>query len=141
MGDMAGMSHGAPAASCPPEHAAMGHCQPGPSGAAMDHDAMKHDMRDFANAPGLPRTVVVQTVSPMPMDRTGEPPQGLADVGHRVLTYRDLKSVAVNPIPRAVACADHPPDRQYGTLYVGVRRVKLNAVTAPIPFGWASGCG
>ncbi|MBZ6383555.1 copper resistance system multicopper oxidase [Sphingomonas sanguinis] len=135
MGDMAGMSHDAPAAACPPEHAAMGHCQPGPSGAAMDHGAMKHDMRDFANAPGLPRTVVVQTVSPMPMDRTGEPPQGLADVGHRVLTYRDLKSVAVNPdarVPsRALTIHLTGNMERYMWAFDGV---KLNAVTAPIPF-------
>ncbi|KTW14920.1 copper-binding protein [Sphingomonas sanguinis] len=134
MGDMAGMNHGAPAA-CPPEHAAMGHCRPGPSGAAMDHGAMKHDMRDFANAPGLPRTVVVQTVSPMPMDRTGEPPQGLADVEHRVLTYRDLKSVAVNPDPRVPsrALTIHLTGNmeRYMWAFDGV---KLNAVTAPIPF-------
>lgn len=135
MGDMAGMSHGAPAAACPPEHAAMGHCRPGPSGAAVDHGAMKHDMRDFANAPGLPRTPVVQTVSPMPMDRTGEPPQGLADVGHRVLTYRDLKSVAVNPdtrVPsRALTIHLTGNMERYMWAFDGV---KLNAVTAPIPF-------
>ncbi|HJO64328.1 MAG TPA: copper resistance system multicopper oxidase [Sphingomonas sanguinis] len=135
MGDMAGMNHGAPAAACPPEHAAMGHCQPGSSGAAMDHGAMKHDMRDFANAPGLPRTVVVQTVSPMPMDRTGEPPQGLSDVGHRVLTYRDLKSVAANPdtrVPsRALTIHLTGNMERYMWAFDGV---KLNAVTAPIPF-------
>ncbi len=135
MGDMAGMSYGTPAVACPPEHAAMGHCQRGPSGAAMDHGAMKHDMRDFANAPGLPRTPVVQTVSPMPMDRTGEPPQGLADVGHRVLTYRDLKSVAVNPDPRVPsrALTIHLTGNmeRYMWAFDGV---KLNAVTAPIPF-------
>ena len=135
MGDMAGMNHGVAAAACPPEHAAMGHCTPDPSGAAMDHGAMQHGMRDFANAPGLPRTVVVQTVSPMPMDRTGEPPQGLADVGHLVLTYRDLKSVAVNPdarVPsRALTIHLTGNMERYMWAFDGV---KLNAVTAPIPF-------
>ncbi|WP_294240330.1 copper resistance system multicopper oxidase [uncultured Sphingomonas sp.] len=134
MGDMAAMGHGASA--CPPEHAAMGHCKPDqPGGASMDHGAMNHDMRDFANAPGLPRTPVVQTVAPMPMDRTGEPPQGLADVGHRVLTYRDLKSVSVNPdrrVPsRALTIHLTGNMERYMWAFDGV---KLNAVTAPIPF-------
>src|SRR3546814_9336818 len=43
----------------------------------------------------------VQTISPMPMDRTGEPGQGLEDVGHRVLVYRDLMAVDRNPEVRA----------------------------------------
>src|SRR3546814_14681117 len=37
----------------------------------------------------------------MPMDRTGEPPTGLKDVGHRVLTYRDLVALERNPDVRA----------------------------------------
>ncbi|MGO7251543.1 copper-binding protein, partial [Rhizobium brockwellii] len=80
---MGGMDHGAMAGGCSPEHAAMGHCQsdaaPQMDHGQMDHGQMSHKMRDFANAPGLPRTPVVQTVAPMPVDRTGEPPQGLAD--------------------------------------------------------------
>jgi len=99
---MGGMDHGgghvAPAADCPPDHAAMGHCTP--AGAAP-MAGMDHSMRDFANAPGLPRTPTVQTVAPMPVDRTGEPPQGLGDVGHRVLVYRDLVALDRNPDVRA----------------------------------------
>lgn len=95
---MGGMDHGGGGGgACPPEHAAMGHCQPMGGAMPMDHGGMSHKMRDFANAPGLPRTPVVQTVAPMPVDRTGEPPQGRGDVGHRVLTYRDLVSLAPNP--------------------------------------------
>jgi CopA family copper-resistance protein len=129
MAGMAGMT-GDHAAPCPPDHAAMGHCQTTAGAPAMDHA-----MRDFANAPGLPKTPVVQTVAPMPMDRTGEPPQGLADAGHRVLVYRDLIARDVNPDLRA-------PSRQLRVHLTGNMErymwafdgVKLNAVTAPIAF-------
>lgn len=120
MHDMAGMEgmHHAPAAS-----------------AETPAAPMKHAMRDFANAPELPRTPVVQTVAPMPMDRTGEPPQGLADAGHRVLVYRDLVALERNPDTRA-------PSRRLRIHLTGNMErymwafdgVKLNAVTAPIPF-------
>ena len=101
----------------------------------MDHGAMKHSMRDFANAPEVKKTPAVQTVSPMPVDRTGEPGQGLADVGHRVLTYRDLVATERNPDVRA-------PGRQMRIHLTGnMERYmwafdgeKLSAVTAPIPF-------
>ncbi|QKR98930.1 copper resistance system multicopper oxidase [Sphingomonas sp. CL5.1] len=101
----------------------------------MDHGAMKHSMRDFANAPEVRKTPAVQTISPMPVDRTGEPGQGLADAGHRVLTYRDLVAKARNPDVRA-------PDRQMRIHLTGnMERYmwafdgeKLSAVTAPIPF-------
>ncbi|WP_390901664.1 copper resistance system multicopper oxidase [Sphingomonas paucimobilis] len=133
MGGMGGMDHGGGA--CPPEHAAMGHCQPMGGAMPMDHGGMSHKMRDFANAPGLPRTPVVQTVAPMPVDRTGEPPQGLGDVGHRVLTYRDLVSLAPNPDRRTPsrALTIHLTGNmeRYMWAFDGV---KLNAVTAPIPF-------
>jgi FtsP/CotA-like multicopper oxidase with cupredoxin domain len=58
-------------------------------------------MRDFSNAPEVAKNPGVQTISPMPMDRTGEPPTGLKDVGHRVLTYRDLVALERNPDVRA----------------------------------------
>ncbi|WP_294295146.1 copper resistance system multicopper oxidase, partial [uncultured Sphingomonas sp.] len=130
MAGMSGMDHAAAPAACPPEHAAMGHCK-----AAAPAEPMHHSMRDFANAPGLPKTPAVQTVAPMPMDRTGEPPQGLADVGQRVLVYRDLVALDRNPDVRA-------PSRQLTIHLTGNMErymwafdgVKLNAVTAPIPF-------
>ncbi|WP_322965107.1 copper resistance system multicopper oxidase [Sphingomonas fuzhouensis] len=136
---MGGMDHAAMAGGCSAEHAAMGHCQPGAAPqmdhGQMDHGEMSHDMRDFANAPGLSRTPVVQTVAPMPVDRTAEPPQGLADVGHRVLTYRDLMSARVNPDTRTPsrALTIHLTGNmeRYMWAFDGV---KLNAVTAPIPF-------
>jgi FtsP/CotA-like multicopper oxidase with cupredoxin domain len=39
----------------------------------------------------------------MPADRTGEPGQGLADVGHKVLVYRDLVALERNADVRAPA--------------------------------------
>jgi len=138
MGTMAGMDHGAPAASatesaCPPEHAAMGHCTPGAPAAAAG--AMDHSMRDFSNAPEVKKTPTVQSISPMPMDRMGEPGQGLADVGHKVLVYRDLMAVDRNPDVRA-------PDRAMRIHLTGnMERYmwafdgeKLSEVKAPIPF-------
>ncbi|HEX8414548.1 MAG TPA: copper resistance system multicopper oxidase, partial [Sphingomicrobium sp.] len=99
---------GAPAAMAGMDHAAMGHAVPaegapmGPA-AAMDHGAggMNHSMRDFSNAPGVKKTPAVQTISPMPVDRMGEPGQGLENVGHKVLVYRDLMAVDRNPDVRA----------------------------------------
>jgi len=57
-------------------------------------------MRDGQTAPGVKMGPGVQTISPMPMDRTGEPGQGLESVGHRVLVYKDLAALAPNPDPR-----------------------------------------
>jgi CopA family copper-resistance protein len=73
------------------DHAAMGH-------GAMDHSGI--DMRDeskvdFEVGPG------VDMIAPNPIDRTGEPGIGLEDVGHKVLTYRDLVSLAPNSDRRA----------------------------------------
>lgn len=53
--------------------------------------AMK--MRDPSVAPQVKMGPGVATLSPMPTDRTGERPTGLETVDHRVLTYRDLKSL------------------------------------------------
>ncbi|HMQ20052.1 MAG TPA: copper resistance system multicopper oxidase, partial [Sphingopyxis sp.] len=76
------------------DHAAMGHDMAG-----MDHGAMK--MRDKSAAPGITYGPGVATVSPSPMDRTGDRPTGLEDAPHRVLTYRDLRSLDPNPDRRA----------------------------------------
>ena len=106
MGDMAmeGMDHGAMApgaGAAGMDHAAMDHATPPASGmAGMDHGAM--DMRDPQNAPpDMAIGVGVQSISPMPADRTAEPPQGLADEDHRVLTYADLVALRPNPDTRA----------------------------------------
>ena len=81
-GDMAGM-----------DHAAMGHDMVG-----MDHGSMK--MRDRSVAPQVKMGPGVATLSPMPEDRTGDRPTGLEKVDHRVLTYKQLKSLAPNPDKR-----------------------------------------
>jgi len=150
---MGGMDHGAMGAAaapgaeaCPPEHAAMGHCTPDGAAAGtaggVGRAPMKHSMRDLSFAPEVRDTPTVQSISPMPVDRTGEPGQGLKEVGHKVLVYRDLMAVDRNPDvrapsrtmrihltgnmePRCARAFAHDADsshRQHGTLYVGVRR-------------------
>jgi FtsP/CotA-like multicopper oxidase with cupredoxin domain len=103
---MAGMDHGAMAdqlgGMAGMDHSAMG----GQSGAMarMGHgstDMGSMSMRDFSNAPQVKKGPGVQTISPMPMDRTGEPGQGLENVGHKVLVYRDLMALDRNPDVRA----------------------------------------
>ncbi|MDQ8756760.1 copper resistance system multicopper oxidase [Sphingosinicella sp. LHD-64] len=81
------------------DHAAMGHGTGGD--AAGQAPAMSHDMRDGANAPQVDLNPGVDMIAPMPKDRTGEPGLGLENVGHRVLTYRDLMAVAPNSDTRA----------------------------------------
>lgn len=140
MGDMAGMDHNGAPEPCAPEHAAMGHCTPAApmDHAAMDHGAvpMEHSMRDFSVVPAsVKKTPTVQTISPMPVDRTGEPGQGLADVGHDVLVYRDLVALTRNPDVRA-------PDRELELHLTGNMErymwafdgVKFSQVKDPIPF-------
>ena len=105
----------------------------GSAGATMDMGAMK--MRDFSNAPTVKKGPGVQTISPMPMDRTGEPGQGLQDVGHRVLVYKDLVALERNPDVRA-------PDRSLDLHLTGNMErfmwsfdgVKMSDMMEPIPF-------
>ncbi len=109
-------------------------------GMAMGGDGHGHDghamsMRDGANAPQVRLGPGVQTISPMPTDRTGEPPQGLEDTGHRVLVYRDLVAAQRNPDLRA-------PSRSMEIHLTGnmerymwsLDGETLSDVTAPIPF-------
>jgi CopA family copper-resistance protein len=67
---------------------------------------MKMSMRDPRNAPQVQMGPGVQSIAPIPTDRTGEPGQGLESVGHRVLVYRDLIALEANtdlrPPTRAV---------------------------------------
>ncbi|MGK6320897.1 copper resistance system multicopper oxidase [Sphingomonas sp. DT-204] len=103
--DMSGMDHGAMS------HDGMAGMDHG-NMAGMDHSGsapgagmagMSMTMRDPANAPQVRMGPGVQTISQMPVDRTGEPGQGLESVGHRVLTYRDLVALERNPDVRAPA--------------------------------------
>jgi CopA family copper-resistance protein len=92
---MAGMDHGSTSAAPP------GMATPRHRGSdAMGHD-MSMDMLDPANAPQVRMGPGIQMISPMPMDRTGEPGQGLESVGHRVLVYKDLIALERNPDTRA----------------------------------------
>ncbi|MBU0864743.1 MAG: copper resistance system multicopper oxidase [Alphaproteobacteria bacterium] len=111
---MAGMDHSGMAMGAESGAAAMempaGESMPGmemPGAAApaagamagMDHGSMK--MRDFSVAPQVDKNPGVQTISPMPSDRMGEPGQGLENAGHKVLTYHDLVALERNPDVRA----------------------------------------
>ena len=124
MGDMAASDGDTSGA----DHAAMGHDMPG-----ADHGSMK--MRDPSVAPQVKLGPGVATLSPMPMDRTGERPTGLEKVGHRVLTYRHLKSLAPNPDKRT-------PSREIDLhLTANMERYmwsfdgeKFSENTEPIPF-------
>ncbi|WP_118857554.1 copper resistance system multicopper oxidase [Sphingomonas mesophila] len=68
------------------DHSAHG----GASAAPMDHDMRDKSKVDFKVGPG------VDMIAPMPIDRTGEPGLGLDDVGHKVMTYKDLASLTRN---------------------------------------------
>ena len=100
-----------------------------------EEGGMDHSMRDMSLAPGVKDTPTVQSISPMPVDRMGEPGQGLQDVGHKVLVYRDLVAVERNPDVRA-------PSRKLQIHLTGNMErymwafdgVKLNEVKKPIPF-------
>lgn len=78
------------------DHAAMGHAMP----AAASVPTTNADGVDPASLKGKPN---VDNVAMAPKDRLGEAGTGLDGNGRRVLTYRDLRSIA----PRAVA----PPQR------------------------------
>jgi CopA family copper-resistance protein len=88
----------APADMADMDHSKMGGTDLGATG-TMDMGSMK--MRDFSNAPQVRKGPGVQTIAPMPIDRTGEPGQGLEDVGHKVLVYKDLMALTRNPDVRA----------------------------------------
>jgi len=60
------------------------------SSMAMDHNMRDKSKVDFKVGPG------VDMIAPMPMDRNGDPGIGLENVGHKVLTYRDLVSLKPN---------------------------------------------
>lgn len=149
MGGMSGMDHGTAHAGGMEGMPGMDH---GATGSAampgMDHGAAPASgqdhgghsmagmrMRDPANAPQVRMGPGVQTIAPMPVDRTGDPGQGLEDVGHQVLTYRDLVALTRNPDVRA-------PGREIEIHLTGNMErfmwafdgVKFSEVKAPIPF-------
>jgi len=89
--DMAGM-----AGMMPPP----GMAPPKPRGSDAMAEMAGMSMLDPKNAPQVKMGPGVQTIAPMPMDRTGEPGQGLESVGHRALVYKDLVALAPNPDSR-----------------------------------------
>lgn len=109
-GSMADMDHsahgaatGAAAAMTGMDHSAHG----ATAGAAapmagMDHGSMGDmNMRDKSKVPPSVKVGVgVDAIAMSPVDRTGDPGLGLEDVGHKVLTYRDLMSLTPNPDKR-----------------------------------------
>jgi FtsP/CotA-like multicopper oxidase with cupredoxin domain len=103
--------------------------------AGMDMSGMSMGMRDPKNAPQVKMGPGVQTIAPMPIDRTGEPGQGLENVGHKVLVYRDLVALEPNPDTRT-------PSRSLEIHLTGnMERFMwsfdgetFSEVTAPIPF-------
>ena len=102
---------------------------------SMDMSGGSMKMRDPSVAPQVKLGPGVATLSPMPMDRTGERPTGLEKVDHRVLTYHDLKSLTPNPDARA-------PSRELDIqLTANMERYmwsfdgeKFSENTTPIPF-------
>ena len=112
--DMSSMGGGANHAMPSGSDAHAGHVMPMPGaqpgmapplmrGADAMHDmgGMDMDMMNPSNAPQITMGPGVQMITPMPMDRTGEPGQGLESVGHRVLVYNDLVALEPNPDSRA----------------------------------------
>ncbi|RIX29471.1 copper resistance system multicopper oxidase [Sphingomonas edaphi] len=71
------------------DHSAHGAAADG-SDMSMDHDMRDKSKVDFKVGPG------VDMIAPMPMDRVGDPGIGLDDVGHKVLTYKDLVALTPN---------------------------------------------
>ncbi|MBA3666628.1 MAG: copper resistance system multicopper oxidase [Sphingomonas sp.] len=140
--DHSAMGHGAAAstpANAPAAMQGMDHGSmagtPGASPAmqGMDHSSMS--MRDLSNAPQVKDGPGVQTISPNPTDRTGEPPVGLEGLDHRVLLYRDLVALTRNPDVRA-------PSRSFDIHLTGNMErymwsfdgVKMSEPAEPIPF-------
>ena len=142
-GSMAGMNHGAvPVATGSGgsmagmdmgQSASVPAASPSDSMAGMDMGSM--NMRDLSNAPQVKDGPGVQTISPMPTDRSGEPPVGLEGLDHRVLVYRDLVALTRNPDVRA-------PTRAMDIHLTGNMErymwsfdgVKMSEPAAPIPF-------
>ena len=133
--DHAAMGHTA-APAAPVDHAAMGHgAATTTTTAPATGGGMSHSMRDMSLAPQVKDGPGVQTISPMPTDRTGEPPVGLEGLGHRVLMYRDLMALDRNPDVRA-------PSRAMDIHLTGNMErymwsfdgVKMSEPAEPIPF-------
>ncbi len=146
-GSMAGMSGGSTSglAGMAPSSGAVasggagampGMAMPADSSTKGSQDmSMSMNMRDGKNAPGVKMGPGVQTISPSPSDRSGEAPQGLDGLDHRVLVYRDLVALERNPDVRA-------PSRSLDIHLTGNMErymwsfdgVKISDPAQPVPF-------
>jgi CopA family copper-resistance protein len=93
--NMPGMDHSSMSAPLP------GMAPPRVRGSDAMGPGMSMDMMDRTRAPQIKTGPGVQMIAQMPIDRTGEPGQGLESVGHRVLVYQDLVALEPNPDTRA----------------------------------------
>jgi CopA family copper-resistance protein len=131
-GSMPGMDMSGTAAMVVPGMAAP---KPRGSDAMGDMAGMKMSMRDPLNAPQVKLGPGVQTVSPIPIDRTGEPGQGLESVGHRVLIYQDLIALDPNPDTRTPSRAlDIHLTGNMERFMWGFDGEKFSEATKPYPF-------
>ena len=74
----------------------------GSSGAMGAMDMSNMNMRDKSLVPPSVNVGIgVDSIAMAPIDRTGEPGLGLENVGHKVLTYRDLMALTPHPDKRA----------------------------------------
>jgi CopA family copper-resistance protein len=105
-GGMAGMDHGSMAGM---DHSAMPGMEHGSAAQSADHSSAETpshgmagmNMRDTSKLP--PNVKVgpgLDMVAMNPVDRMGDPGIGLSDVGHRVLTHKQLVAAAPNPDSR-----------------------------------------
>jgi CopA family copper-resistance protein len=110
--DMSG--HGKTSGSSGMDHSTMAKSEPTSPGMApprargsdvmvdmSEMGGMDMSMLNPRNAPQIRMGPNIQMITPMPVDRTGEPGQGLESVGHRVLVYKDLIALERNPDSRA----------------------------------------
>ena len=102
---MGGMDHGSMAGMDHSSHGAATTAGATASMAGMDHGSSGSmggmNMRDKSLVPPSVKVGVgVDAIAMAPVDRTGDPGLGLEDVGHKVLTYRDLMSLTPNPDKR-----------------------------------------
>jgi CopA family copper-resistance protein len=103
-GGMAGMDMSKMSPTEMERHKAMGHDMPMPAtgGATDTIPTVNADGVDVASLRGKPS---VDNIADAPKNRLGEPGDGLENNGRRVLTYRDLRSIAprtATPPTRAV---------------------------------------
>lgn len=121
MADM-GMAAGMHPGMAMPQDMAM------PSGTPMTKHDVSH-AHDIAKNPG------VQTIAAMPVDRTDYPGQGLENVGHRVLSYRQLAALDRNPDRRVPsrALAIHLTGNMARFMW-SFDGVKMSDTMTPYPF-------